>query len=47
MRDILMAKKDDGTAKYINLDKLGKLGNTKFVSTAKYKQEIYSITGID
>ena len=47
MRDILMATKDDGSAKYFNLEELQKLGNTKFQSTAKYKQEIYSITGID
>lgn len=47
MRDILFATDSDNQPKYFNLDKLQKLGNTKFSWTASYKQAIYSITWIE
>lgn len=46
IRDLLFATNSDWQPKYFNLDKVEKLGNTKFNSTSSYKNQIEAVTWI-
>lgn len=46
IRDLIFATDSEWKKKYFNLDKVEKLGNTKYLSSSSYKQLIQDVTGV-